>query len=51
MLAYRSAHPSTFYGGFGMKRAAAKIVRKVQNVEQKQRRMDIDDVQRRSRFA
>ena len=37
----------------GMKSAAAKIVPKLLNFKQKQRRMDvdIDDVQRRSRFA
>ena len=31
--------PSNFYGRFGMKRAAAKIVSKLLNFEQKKRRM------------
>ena len=36
-----SSCQAIFTDGFGMKRAAAKIVPKLLNVEQKQRRMDI----------
>ena len=42
MLAYRSAHANLFFAGvLGIKSAAAKIVPKLINFEQKQRRMDI----------
>ena len=46
--------PSNFFTDvLGMKLAAAKIVPKLLNFEQKQHRMDIaqDEVQRRSRLA
>ena len=42
MLAYRSAHAKQFLRIFlGMKRAAAKIVPKLLNFEQKQRCIDV----------
>ena len=42
MLAYRSAHAKAiFMDVLGMKRATAKIVQKLLNFDQKQRRMDI----------
>ena len=40
MIAYRSCQ-AIFTDLFGMKRAAEKIVPKLKNSEQKQRRMDI----------
>ena len=40
--AYRSAHAKHYFTTvLGMKRAAAKIVQKLLNFKQKQRRMDI----------
>ena len=42
ILAYRSAHAKQIFTNvLGMKRASAKIVSKLLNFEQKQRRMDI----------
>ena len=41
MLAYRSAHGKQFPSVLGMKLVAAKIISKLQNFKQKQRRMHI----------